>query len=259
MNKIEAVVKNLGGVISRNSPHILTGLGCAGLVSTAILTGRATPTAIELIEDEQQYRKKNGFADVTIMDKFKLTWKCYIPAGIVGLTSIGCIIGANTISTKRNTALAALYTISETAFRDYKTQVVKQLGKAKDTAIKDGVAKEYIEKNPIDESKIVITGGGDILCLDKLSGRPFTSSHETIRQKINDLNYELMSELWLDLNEYYYAIGLDPIPLGENVGFNLEKGKIEPFYSTQLDKNGKVYLIVDMDVYPKYGPGGFYR
>ena len=45
MNKIEAVAKNLGGVISKNSPHILTGLGCAGLVSTAILTGRATPVS----------------------------------------------------------------------------------------------------------------------------------------------------------------------------------------------------------------------
>lgn len=252
MNKIEAVAKNLGGVISKNSPHILTGLGCAGLVSTAILTGRATPIAIGLIEDEQRYRKKKDFVDVTAMDKFKLTWKCYIPAGIVGLTSIGCIIGANTISTKRNTALAALYTISETAFRDYKTQVVKQLGKAKDTVIKDEVAKDYLAKNPIDESKIIFTGNGDVLCLDKLSGRAFMSSHEKIRQAVNDLNYELMSERWLDLNEYYSAIKLDPIPLGSKAGFDIDLGKIEPIYSSQLDENGKPCLVIDLDIYPKY-------
>ena len=71
---------------------------------TAILTGRATPIAIGLIEDEQQYRKKNGFADVTIMDKFKLTWKCYINR-YCWFNIYRCIIGANTINTKRNTAL----------------------------------------------------------------------------------------------------------------------------------------------------------
>ena len=252
MNKIETIAKNLGGVISKNSPHILTGLGCAGLVSTAILTGRATPVAMGLIEDERSYRKKEDFVDVTGMDKFKLTWKCYIPAGIVGLTSIGCIIGANTINTKRNTALAALYTISETAFRDYKTQVVKQLGKAKDTAIKDGVAKEYIEKNPIDDTTIIFTGDGNVLCLDRLSGRPFMSSHEKIRQKVNDLNYDLMSENWLDLNVFYNMIGLDPIPLGDKVGFDLDQGKIDPIYSSQIDSKGRPCLIIDFDIYPKY-------
>ena len=51
------------------------------------------------------------------------------------------------------------------------------------------------------------------------------SSHEKIRQAVNDLNYELMSERWLDLNEYYSAIKLDPIPLGSKAGFDIDLGK----------------------------------
>lgn len=252
MNKVENIVKNLGGVISKNSPHILTGLGCAGLISTAILTGKATIHAMDILEDENNYRKKNDFVRMERTDKVKLVWRCYIPAGVVGLTSIGCIIGANTINTKRNAALAALYTLSETAFRDYKTKVVQQLGKAKDTAIKDEVAKERIAKNPVKDSNIVITGDGEILCLDMLSGRYFKSKYETIRQKINDLNWDLRSEMWLDLNELYYALGIPPIELGNLMGFNLEKSQIEPVYSTQLDENGKPCLVIDLDVYPKY-------
>ena len=45
MNKIGQITKNLGGVISKNSPHILTGIGCAGAVSTAVLAVKATPKA----------------------------------------------------------------------------------------------------------------------------------------------------------------------------------------------------------------------
>lgn len=252
MNKIESVAKNLGVVISKNSPHILTGLGCAGVISTAILTGKATPHAMEILKDERKYRKKNNFVAMTSFDKVKLTWKCYIPAGIVGLTSIGCIVGANTINTKRNAALAALYTISETALRDYKSKVVEQLGKAKDTAIKDEVAKDHIAKNPVQDNNIVLTGDGDILCYDMLSGRYFKSRYETIRQKINDLNWDLRSEMWLDLNEFYYALGLPPIELGNLMGFNLEKSQIEPVYSSHINADGKPCLVIDIDVYPKY-------
>lgn len=255
MSKIESTLKNLGGVISRNSPHILTGLGCAGVISTAILTGQATPRAMEILKDERRYRKKNNFVDMKPVDKVKLTWKCYIPAGLVGIASISCIIGANTINTKRNAALAALYTLTDTAFRDYKSKVVEQLGKAKDTAIKDEVAKEHIAKNPMQDSNVIITGDGDIICYDMLSGRYFKSRFETIRQKINDLNWDLRSEMWLDLNELYFALGLPPIELGNLMGFSIEKSQIEPVYSTQLDEDGRPCLVIDIDVYPKYDRG----
>ena len=252
MNKLEPIVKNLGVVIGKNSPHILTGLGCAGLVSTAILTGKATPRAMDILEEERSYRRKKDFVDMKPFEKVKLTWKCYIPAGVVGLTSIGCIIGANTISMKRNAALAALYTISETAFRDYKTKVVEQLGKGKDTAIRDEVAKDYVAKHPINDNNIIMVGDGEILCIDKLSGRPFKSDYQTVRKVFNDINWDLKSEMWLDLNMLYFALGLEPIDLGKLVGFDLEKGPIELIPSTQLDKNGRPCLVIDYDVYPKY-------
>jgi len=211
MSKIEQIAKNLGGVISKNSPHILTGLGCAGVISTAVLTGRATPKALEILQEEREYRNKKRVQQPSKFEEIKLTWKCYIPAGIVGLTSIGCIIGANTVNMRRNAALAALYSLSETAFRDYKTKVVQQLGKAKDTAIKDDIAKDYVAKHPINDNNVIMLGDGEILCIDKLSGRPFKSDYQTVRKVFNDLDWSLRSEMWLDLNELYFALGLEPI------------------------------------------------
>lgn len=250
MNKVTTITKNLGGVLSKNSPHILTGLGCAGLLSTAILTAKATPKALMILEEEEVYREKKNFIPLTKFEKAKLTWKCYIPAGVVGITTMGCIVGANTVNAKRNAALASLYALSETAFRDYKTKVVEEIGKTKETKIRDEVIKDHIAKNP--PSNVIVAGTGEVLCYDMQSGRYFMSSYETIRQKFNDLNYELRSEMRLDLNELYFALNLEPIELGNLMGFDLEKGQIEPVYSTQLDNTGKPCLVIDYDVYPKF-------
>lgn len=252
MSEVMKITKNLGGIISKNSPHILTGLGCAGLLSTSILTAKASPKALKIIEIEEEYREKNRINAMSKFDKVKLTWKCYIPAGVVGAATIGCIIGANTVNTRRNAALASLYALSESAFREYKAKVVQEIGKPKETKIRDEIAKDHIAKNPQDIGNMIIAGNGDVLCYDKLSGRYFTSSHETIRRVFNDLDYELRSEMRIDLNALYYALNLPLIDLGNMVEFNLEKGKIDPYFSTQLDPNGKPCLVIDYDIYPKY-------
>lgn len=251
MNEITKIGKNLGGLISKNSPHILTGLGCAGLISTAILSAKAAPKALKILEIEGERREKKRVEAMSKLDKVKLTWKCYIPTVVMGAVSIGCIIGANTVSTRRNAALASMYALTESAFREYKTKVVQEIGKTKETKIQDEIAKDHITKNP-PQGNVILTGSGDVLCYDMLSGRYFMSSFETIRQKFNDLNYDLRSEMRLDLNELYYELGLPPIELGNLMEFNLEKGKIEPVYSTHLSTDGKPCLVIDVDVYPKY-------
>lgn len=251
MGKIQQMAKNLGGVLSKNSPHILTGLGCAGLISTSILTSKATIKAIYILDQDKAYRVKNHEPEKQSgQEIIKLTWKVFIPAGVVGATSIACIIGANTVNTKRNAALAALYSLSETAFRDYKSKVVEEIGKAKETKIKDAVAHDTIAQNPLGDRTIIVTGNGKVKCYDKLCDRYFESSYEFIRQRVNDLNYRLRTEMWLDLNEFYYAIGLPDSKLGRQVGFDIDRGQIEVEYSTQLDEQGVPCLVIDAKVYP---------
>lgn len=242
MVPIKQIAKNLGGVISKNSPQILTGLGCAGVVTTAILAVKATPRAIQLLEESEEL---NG------LGKVKLTWKCYIPAGIVGVTSIACIIGANTISTKRNAALAALYSLSEAAFREYQGKVVETIGKTKDRQIRDEVAKDKVLANPVGNHEVIFTGKGDVLCLDALTGRYFKSDIEKIRQSVNELNRDLLSEMWLSLNDLYYALDLPNTVLGDEMGWDIDRGLIELDYSSQLDEYGTPVLVISSKVYPR--------
>lgn len=248
---IQKSLQKIGGVIVKNSPAILTGLGCAGVLTTAFFTGHATLKAYELIKEEEYDRKE----ELPTSDVIKLTWKVFIPPVLMGATSIACIIGANSINTSRNAALAALYSLSETAFREYKEKVVEQIGSQKELRVRDAVAKDRVDKNPVGDRTVIITGNGDVLCYDTLSDRYFRSSCEKIRQQVLDLGYRLRSEMWLDLNEFYDAVGLGPTKLGYQMGFDLDRtrnGNIEVEYSSCLTPSGEPCLSIEATVYPKY-------
>lgn len=252
---VQKGLQNLGGLISRNSPSILTGLSCAGVFTTAILTGHATLKAYTLIQAEEEYIKASlvEHSPLSTLEIVKLTWKFFIPPILMGATTVICIVGANTINANRNAALAALYSLSETAFREYKDKVVEEIGKNKEHQIRDNIAKDRIANSPVGDRTIIITGNGDVLCYDALSDRYFKSSAEKIRQQVLELNYTLMSDMWLSLNDLYYAIGLPSAKLGEQMGFDIDKGRIELNYSSQLTPEGQPCLVIDTTVYPRRG------
>lgn len=257
MKDFQKGLQNIGRAIVKNSPAILTGLGCAGVLTTAFFTGHATLKAYMLIKMEEESREGEYTvcSPLSTQEVVKLTWKVFIPPVLMGATSIACIIGANSINTSRNAALAALYSLSETAFREYKEKVVEQIGTQKELRVRDAIAKDRIDKNPVGDRTIIFTGNGDVLCYDTLSDRYFRSSSEKIRQQVLDLGYRLRSEMWLDLNEFYDAVGLGPTKLGYQMGFDLDRtrnGNIEVEYSSCLTPSGEPCLSIEATVYPKY-------
>lgn len=126
MNKqaIATTLKSLQKAMRKHSPAILTGVGVAGMVVTTVMAVRATPKALRMVDDKEIEDGKR----LTTTEIIKTTWKCYIPAAITGACSAACIIGASSISAKRNAALFTAYTISETALKDYKDKAVEVVG-----------------------------------------------------------------------------------------------------------------------------------
>lgn len=256
-NEIQKATKNLGNMLAKNSPTILTGMGVAGLLTTTVMAVRATPKALELLEAEKDriYKDWDGpreeivLSNKTILD---LTWKCYLPAAITGAITIGCIISANSINLKRNAALAGLYSLSEAAMKEYQAKVVETIGKNKERAIKDDIAKDKIHKNPVSDNEIVITGKGDTLCYDALSGRYFKSDIEEIKRAMNKLSRDLLSDMFISLNDIYSELDLRGTNLGDMVGWHVDDGLIEPRFSSQLTENGTPCLVMDFDVEPRY-------
>lgn len=247
---LSQITKQAVKSLKKHSPAILTGIGIAGLLATTVLAVEATPKALELIEET---KKEQGVEKLTVTDTVKTVWKCYIPAATTAAASIACIVGASKVSASRNAALATAYTISETAAREYKEKVIETIGEKKEQEVRDAIAKDQIEKNPVSKSEVIVTGKGTTRCYDPWNSRYFESDAEKIRKAVNDLNYQLIHEEYVTLNDFYYALGLEESKSGEVLGWNINKGgQVQIRFSAQVDDTGTPCLVLDFINPPTY-------
>ncbi len=246
--KISTISKNLGKIIDKHSPEILIGIGITGMLTTTVMAVQATPKALRLLDE----RKSNDVEDLNNIEIVKTTWKCYIPAAVTGSLSIACIIGANSVNSKRNAALATAYTLSETALKEYKDKVHKVVGDEKEEEIREAIVKDKLKNNPVEVRNIVITEKGNTLCFDAISGRYFKSDIMTIEKSVNELNRTLLNESTVSLNDLYYELGLDNTLLGDSLGWNVDKGLIEITFDTQLATDDTPCVVLIYSVAPMY-------
>lgn len=262
-------IKNAQKAVSKRSPEILTGLGIAGMVTTTVLAVKATPKALRLIEEEkkQQNRKlleeakESGHEIRAQINKLKpievvkVAWKPYIPAAVTGIVSIGCLIGASSVSARRNAALATAYQLSTTALTEYKDKVVETIGEEQEKIIREKVAQDKIDKHPIKESEVVVIGSGEVLFLEPVSMQCFKSDIESVRKIINDINYRLTTgmEEYISLSEFYDEIGLPHTSISDDIGWNLGRdGQLEADFVAAKTIDGKPCLMLDYMVKPRY-------
>lgn len=244
------VIKNIKTIGIKHGPGVLTGMGLVGMCSAMVSVARVTPRALVLLDEKKEQLKTD---QLELEDAVKTTWKCYLPAAVTFGLSAACIIGAHTINTRRNAALMAAYTLSETALKDYQEKVVETIGEKKEQKIKEAVVKDKIEKNPVSNTEVIVTEKGNTLCYDVISGRYFKSDIEQIKKAINELNRRMMTEMYISLNEFYYELGLRPTSIGNELGWNINgDGLIEIHFGSQLADNGDPCVVVDYHVAPRY-------
>lgn len=240
---------SLKTAIKKHSPEILTGIGIAGMITTTVMAVRATPKALILIEERKE---EIGAEKLEAMDMVKTAWACYIPAAITGTLSVACLIGASSVNARRNAALATAYTLSESALKDYQGKVIEMFGEKKNEAVKDAIAKDKVEKNPVVTREVIITEKGNTLCYDAISGRYFKSDIEKIKKAECELNRQMLDDMYVSLNDFYYEIGLDSVKLGDELGWNVDSGYIDLSFSSQLASDGTPCLVIDYSIAPRY-------
>lgn len=257
-------IKDVSAGISKHSPEILTGIGVAGMITATVLAVKATPKAIALIEDEKARRigeatveevrewSEAGGIKITPIEYVKLTWKPYIPAVVTGAVSVACLIGATSVSTRRTATLAAAYKLSETALTEFKEKAVEVVGEKKVKEIKEQITKDKIEKNPVSKTEVIITEKGNTLCYDELSGRYFKSDKDKIVRAVNSINAEMINNMYVSLNEFYDELGLRRTTLGDELGWNLDRGIVKIDFSSQLADDGTPCLSIGYSVEPRY-------
>lgn len=247
---LATISTNVRQFVSKRSPEILMGIGISGMITTTVLAVKATPKALELIEE----KKKEEWVDkLTPLEVVKVAWKPYIPALVTCVVSTSCLIGASSVNAKRNAALATAYKLSETALTEYREKVIETIGEKKERTVRDRVAEERVKKNPVSKNEVIVTGNGKTLCFDPISGRYFMCSIEVIKRAENELNKQMLHDIsgYVSLNEFYDELGLDHTSVGDDLGWNTDQ-LIDISFSSQLNDNGEPSVVLDYLVAPKY-------
>ena len=247
---LKRTIKSAGRVLTKYSPGILTGIGITGMIGATFMAVKATPKALYLIEAKKE---ESEVEELTPVETIKTCWKCYIPATLTTVVSAACLIGASTVSAKRNAALATAYSISEAALREYQEKVVEVVGEKKEKAVRDAVAKNQIERDPVTKSEVVIIdSNSNTLCYEPLSGRYFKSTIDKIKKAEIKLDRQMIQEMYVSLNDFYWEIGLDGTDLGNKMGWNLSKGYMDLSFSSQLADDGTPCAVIVYGIPPVY-------
>lgn len=257
ISKVTNAVQRVAGkqilVVQKHSPEILTAVGIIGFGATIVTACTATLKVDDILtehkeqiekinavaedpEYQDQYSEKEAVKDKTIVyiqTGVKMA-KNYLPTITLGALSIGCILSAHNILSKRNVALLAAYKASEEAFANYRGNVQKELGEEKDRQFLYGLEKTKVEEIVTDDKgkkkkikKEVELPIGQIASqyaryFDECNPN-WTKDPEQNRYFItciqNMLNDRLRSVGHVFLNEAYEALGFKHSSAGAVVGW----------------------------------------
>lgn len=122
---------------------ILTCIGAIGVVATSILVAKAAPKAVRIVEEAENDKGE----ELTNLESIKATLPVYIPAIIVGASTIACIFGANILNKRDQAALVSAYALADNAYKEYKDRIDKLISDDAKTQIKEVIAKDQYEES----------------------------------------------------------------------------------------------------------------
>lgn len=174
VSKISRSFHKAGFKLKKHSPEILVVTGVVGIVTSTVMACKATTKVSEIVDetketidtihdavenrrhtsDGEEYTEEVAKRDLAIVYT-QTGWKfvkLYGPSVLIGIASIGCMIGSNRILRKRNIALAAAFTNVATSFKEYRGRLVDRFGKDLDRELRFGIKAKEVEEKVVDEN-----------------------------------------------------------------------------------------------------------
>lgn len=236
------ILGNIKKQISNNAPEMLVGLGLVGFATSTVMAVKATPKALTLLEEERSIRVENDEPELTKMDVVKTAWTPYIPSIALYALSTACIFGSTSIINKRNSAIVTAYKLTEKAYKEYKNAVVEQIGETSEKEIVEKINARKMEDTPYNETLII--GTGDSIFYDSLSGRYFKSTMLAVEKSVIDLNFRILNDMYVSVNDLYELLGIEYTTTGYNMGWNIDN-KLDLYYSSKITEDGQPCIVLN--------------
>lgn len=231
----------------RNASTILTCVGAAGVIGTAVMAVKETPKAIKLIEEKE---KKKG-DKLTKFEIVKTAGPVYISSVVICASTIACIFGANILNKHQQAALASAYALLNSSFTEYKNKTKEIFGDDANSKIMSKIVKDKYEEKDIPEED------GKQLFFDSFSLRFFRSTMEEVIDAEKFINKTLMTRGYVGYYEFYDFLGLPSLRSGDEVGWSSLAGnyfygysRIEFNHEMITVNNGEECCVITMPFEP---------
>lgn len=221
---MNAILERSKQFLRRNGSTILTCVGAAGVVTTAVMAAKATPKAISLLEKAKEEKGE----DLTKLEKVKVAGPAYIPTVVVGAATIACVFGSNVLNKKQQAGLASAYALLDSSYKEYKKKVEELYGEEANQKVTEEIAKDKYEESDIEHED------GKWLFYDDFSGRYFNAKPEVVQAAEYQLNRDLFMRGWVTLNEYYEYLNIEPIDGGDVLGWSIDSN-LEMYWQEWID------------------------
>lgn len=246
----------------KNASTILTCMGGAGVVATTITAIKATPKALESLDEA----KKEKGEELTTVEKIKIAGPKYIPTVLIGTGTIACIFGANVMNKRHQAALVSAYTLVDSSYKEYKQKLKELYGEEAHNKIVDAIAVEKVDRDwgvsgsYFGQSCDLANEeacGDSVLFYEENSGRYFESTIEQVLSAMYHLNRNYALRGYVYLNEYYEFLGLETTDYGSVMGWApTDDGEYWIEFNTRrtvLDDGLEVYIL-ETPFEPTYEP-----
>ena len=249
--------------LRKHSSTILSVVGAVGVIGTSVLAVKATPKALELIEEEKNEQNRKLLAEAMVnnceeyvpieklkpLEVVKVAWKPYIPAVITGVSTIACIFGANVLNKRQQASLISAYALLDNTYREYREKT-KELYPEENKKIENEIIKSKFDEN-------IKLNEDEELFFDYQSMKWFQSTFDKVEEAADLLNKKLAIDGYACLNDFYDILGEKHVPYGYQLGWSVMyndkmygKPELEFNYEKHELDDGLEYTIITIDYPP---------
>lgn len=210
----KAIGRLIGDWCKKNSTKILAGVAIASEAVGFWFMHKEAPIVRDRLDELPE--------DAKWYDKIKVAGPVYLPAIGMFLLSSGSIVGGCVIGDRKIAAATALYSVTDAALRKTEEKLVEVLGDEKAKEVHQAVADDILKRDPVKPNEVALTGSGNVLFYEPLSGRYFRSSLDAVKNANVDFKAYVVRHIWGSANNWYTFLGIEKAAFANYFGWNVE-------------------------------------
>lgn len=236
-----------------------------GVVATAVVTAKATPKAMNLLEEAQQAKGE----ELTRTEKIKMAIPAYVPSILIGAGTIACIVGANVLNKRHQAALVSAYALVDSSFKEYKQKLKELYGEETHNEIVNAIAVEKVDPDWAIHGSYMASDcdltkeeacGDPVLFYEEYGNRYFETTIEQVISAEYHLNRNYALRGYSYLNELYDFLGIESTDYGSVLGWApTDEGEywVEFNHRKVVMDDGLECYILEMPFEPTYEPWNY--